>query len=123
MQVLLAYPVRRELQQSAARTIWRLHSLPGGSVRREHAPAADAVLVQRLAMESSPEAAAEQAQPAATAEELGAATAAMAQLIDAFDVTDERLSFWWNRDGARAAARLRRHFGFVLRASRDLRLC
>jgi hypothetical protein len=121
-QVLLGYCIRGELQRSAASAIWRLRDLLGSRFYQSAAPAADVVLVQRLALErGSSEAATEDCrQPAVTQEALSAEVAAMARLLDAFDVTDERRSYWWNRDGTHAAGRLQRHFGFVLRAGQDI---
>jgi hypothetical protein len=116
-KVLLAYPMRRELQREAAGVLWRLDRQPGCEHIHASAPLADAIQMQRLAMEhGSLQAAAQAGQPAATVTELKAEVAAMARLLDAFDVADEQRSFWWIRDGTHASALLQRHFGFVLRA-------
>lgn len=122
-KVLLAYPVRRELQRGAANVIWRLHSQPACTFLQAHAPAADVVLTQRLAMDCSNSEAGRQARVAeATVEQLWRGLAAMVRLLDAFDVTDEQRSYWWSRDGAHATSRFQRHFGFVLRAGQVARV-
>lgn len=119
--MLLAYPIRRELQREAAAILWRLYSQPGCECLQAAAPAADVVQMQRLALEhGSSKAAAEARQPAATVTELKAEVAAMARLLDAFDVADEQRSYWW-RYGTHASTLLQRHFGFVVRAGQ--RLC
>jgi hypothetical protein len=118
-KVLLAYPIRRELQREAAAVLWRLHSQPSCEQLQAATPAADAIYMQRLAMvHGSSEPTAQARQPAATMQELKADVAAMARLLDAFDMADEKRSYWW--DGTHALALLQRHFGFVLRAGQRL---
>ena len=109
--------MRRELQREAAVVLWRLQSQPGCEHIHASAPLADAIQMQRLALEhGSLQAAAQAQQPAATVTELKAEVAAMARLLDAFDVADEQRSYWWIRDGTHASVLLQRYFGFVLRA-------
>ena len=121
-QVLLAYPMRRELQREAAVLLWCLHSQPSCKHIQAAAPLVDAIQMQRLAMEHrSSQAAAQALQHTATVTELQAEVATMARLLTAFDVADEQRSCWWIRgDGTHASALLQRHFGFVLRAGQRL---
>lgn len=123
--MLLAFPVRRELQLAAAAAVCHLHNTHGGdahaafAIAEEGAAEAGAAAFSRQQLVAGigqrPVAKAAKGEMS-TQEEMLAAVRMMAQLIDRFDVEDERRTYWWNRDGAHTASRLRSAFWFVLQA-------